>query len=650
MATPAEAVPQWLAPIDLADGGGLNINANVAVAPDGSVLAVWTESVNGKYRARARLRRPGGTFGPNLELTPADGREAGQPWAGVDQQGNFTVTWDELEPPAFAINAIRAARLPAGASSFEPTETVSSGNDALSPRIGVGGGGTAAIVFRQDGVLRGAIRPGAAGGFNPATTLSGSGVNFPSQRVAVDDAGNAIAVWSRNLAVGTTDVVEASERPATGGFAGPADVRTLSSTTSGDKSTAPALAMAPDGRVLALWTFQVGSGVTEVRDIERKPNGTWMAASQLASKPGEIARSADVAIAANGSAVASWIATPGSSDVLQAAVRPPDGAFGGYRTFAATSVGLPVVASNRAGDAEVAWNGSMGEGVFGVRRPAGGDFGSVDTVALGTQGTADPAVSLFLQGLGLDNQGNTTALWERVSFSSSTTTTVDTLHAASYDAAAPSLDAVSVPPTGNPGGAIGMAATASDRLSTPAISWNFGDGATGSGPAVSHAYGAAGAYSVTVTATDSAGNSTSTSRSVVIAAATGPPATPRVESPVFVLWGVAKKRIYLLRLKVTRVPAGAKAQLRCKGRRCPYKRKSSKRVRKGAITIFKEIKPTKVVGKRKRSFRAGQRLQLRVTAPGHIGKVVKYRLRKGRIPSGRTFCLPPGATKPQKTC
>ena len=73
-------------------------------------------------------------------------------------------------------------------------------------------------------------------------------------------------------------------------------------------------------------------------------------------------------------------------------------------------------------------------------------------------------------------------------------------------------------------------------------------------------------------------------------------------------------------------------------------------MRKGAITIFKEIKPTKVVGKRKRSFRAGQRLQLRVTAPGHIGKVVKYRLRKGRIPSGRNFCLPPGATKPQKTC
>jgi hypothetical protein len=97
------------------------------------------------------------------------------------------------------------------------------------------------------------------------------------------------------------------------------------------------------------------------------------------------------------------------------------------------------------------------------------------------------------------------------------------------------------------------------------------------------------------------------------------------------------------------VPPGAKAQLRCKGRKCPFKRKSSTRVRKGAITLFKEIKARNVVGKRQRTFRAGQRLQLRITAPGFVGKVVKYRLRKGRIPSGSPpLCLPPGATKPSK--
>ena len=41
------------------------------------------------------------------------------------------------------------------------------------------------------------------------------------------------------------------------------------------------------------------------------------------------------------------------------------------------------------------------------------------------------------------------------------------------------------------------------------------------------------------------------------------------------------------------------------------------------------------VGKRQRTFRAGQRLELRITKKGYIGKVVRYKLKKGKIPSGK---------------
>ena len=297
-------------------------------------------------------------------------------------------------------------------------------------------------------------------------------------------------MWSRNN--GAADVVQASERPAGLGFPPPAMALTLSTEATNDHSTESSLAMAPDGRVIVLWRYAFGAGAPEVRYIEREPNGTWMPASLAASKPSESAHNPDVAIAANGSAIGSWIANPGGGELIQAGVRPPGGAFAGYRNFGATSVGPPDVASNRAGDTAITWGGSMGEGVFSVRRPAGGDFGGIDTLALGTQGAADPAISLFLQGVALDDQGNTTALWRLNSFSSSTVTNIYKLQASSYDAAPPTLDAVSVPATGTPGGAVGMAATASDRLSSPSITWSFGDGATGAGPAVSHAYGAAG--------------------------------------------------------------------------------------------------------------------------------------------------------------
>jgi hypothetical protein len=163
---------------------------------------------------------------------------------------------------------------------------------------------------------------------------------------------------------------------------------------------------------------------------------------------------------------------------------------------------------------------------------------------------------------------------------------------------------------------------------------------------VTHAFGRAGAFNVTVTATDGVGNATSATKPVLVAAAR----EKRITSPVRVTWGVSGKRIFLLRLNVTRVPKKTTVQLRCSGKQCPFKRKSSKRRRKGTITLFKEIKASKVVGKKQRSFRAGQRLELRITAAGYIGKVLRYQLKKSKIPSGKELCLPVGAKKPRKRC
>jgi hypothetical protein len=191
-----------------------------------------------------------------------------------------------------------------------------------------------------------------------------------------------------------------------------------------------------------------------------------------------------------------------------------------------------------------------------------------------------------------------------------------------------------------------MTAAASDRVSTPAITWSFGDGTGASGAAVSHAYAASGAYTVTITATDAAANSASESRSILIARAP----RPRIVSPVTAKWGFSRRHIYLLRLRVTAPPTGAKAQLLCSGRGCPFKRTSSSRIRNNAITLFKALRLGRAAATRQRRFNPGQRLELRITAPGNIGKVVRYRLRRGKAPITDTLCLPLGAAKPQNMC
>ena len=41
-------------------------------------------------------------------------------------------------------------------------------------------------------------------------------------------------------------------------------------------------------------------------------------------------------------------------------------------------------------------------------------------------------------------------------------------------------------------------------------------------------------------------------------------------------------------------------------------------------------------------------MQVRITAPGFVGKVVRWKLKKGRQPVGKVLCLPEGANRARK--
>ena len=244
--------------------------------------------------------------------------------------------------------------------------------------------------------------------------------------------------------------------------------------------------------------------------------------------------------------------------------------------------------------------------------------------------------------VGIDNEGNATGLDSR------------RVPPGSFDRVrcvrrgAP--DAAPRAPPGGTAARLPMAAAATDRLSPVSLSWAFGDGTIATGGAVSHAFGAPGAFTVTSQRpTRSATRRRRRTRSWSL-----PTAPKRIRSKVRVTWGVAGKRIFLLRMQIVKAPKGSKAELRCadkkKGKQCPFNRTSSKKRKKGTITLFKEVKAKNVIGKQRRTFHAGQTLQVRITKKGYIGKVVRYKLQKGKIPSGKDLCLPPGKKKPRKRC
>ena len=118
----------------------------------------------------------------------------------------------------------------------------------------------------------------------------------------------------------------------------------------------------------------------------------------------------------------------------------------------------------------------------------------------------------------------------------------------------------------------------------------------------------------------------------------GPLPPARVDARVLARWGLGRAATVILQLDVRDVPAGGKVALRCKGEGCPFSRRPAK-VERGVAKAGKHFAGARLA--------PGTRLQVRVTAPGMTGKVVRYTFRaKRRLPVSKVSCLAPGASRP----
>ena len=105
-------------------------------------------------------------------------------------------------------------------------------------------------------------------------------------------------------------------------------------------------------------------------------------------------------------------------------------------------------------------------------------------------------------------------------------------------------------------------------------------------------------------------------------------------------WRVTRAGARVLRLRVVDAPAGATVRVRCIGKRCRLKQRKATVRANGTIDLRRLV--------RRRLMPVGTTLELRIAAPHSIGKVVRYRIKRARIPNGRSLCLPPGAKKPKR--
>jgi Ca2+-binding RTX toxin-like protein len=93
-------------------------------------------------------------------------------------------------------------------------------------------------------------------------------------------------------------------------------------------------------------------------------------------------------------------------------------------------------------------------------------------------------------------------------------------------------------------------------------------------------------------------------------------------------------------LRLRNLPANAKATVKCRGRGCPSKKAKRLRIRNrraNATALFKNDR-----------LRPGARIEIRITAPETIGKILRYTMRGGKLPAKRELCDPPGSARPAR--
>jgi len=495
--------PTWLSPVQLtpADLGPDAYSPVLAVNRGGGAVVAWERGRAVQVITRAARSEP---WSAPIQIS-----EGTTPAVAVDGAGDAIVAYTK---GGFLDEVVQVASGTVSGRWDEPI-TLSSGKNELNPSVAVNDRGDAVVVWSRFGpsgyVAVASFRRGATGSWEKAVDLSPADRNFPfGPRVAIDAAGNAVAVWA-----GAT--VQAAFRSAsTGTWSAAVDI--------GGESTgsAPELTMNAAGDVVAAWVaFRIGGGaLSEWIDAAYRPaDGSWSAPTTV-STPGSNFQDVHVGLDGAGNALVAWTDLhPADHSVVQTASRSAvTGAWQAPVNVVAPQPGrfafFTDLALDDAGNAVAVWTSTLG--LEAALRPgASGRWQPPTTVAALPSGG-------YRVGVGMDGAGGALATWY-------TGGRPAVVMASDLRPAGPLIDELQAPPNPTARAAARFTVLASPWSSPLAGEprWTFGDGGAATGSTVEHVYAEPGTYSVTVTQTDVTGASTSAAATVTVAPATVPPAT-----------------------------------------------------------------------------------------------------------------------------
>jgi hypothetical protein len=176
---------------------------NIAVAPNGDVLAVWSFRTTNTYipnQAQAAFFS-GGRWGNPISISTnvyGNVNSFGLRGIGFDSHSQATVIWEQITNPSPVSCALKAMT-GSSASGFGSSQTISNTSTCYGlAKLAVNSGGEAVAVEGATGILTGpviAISRGLTGVWAAPVTVAASAYRQNNPNVGLGNDGTAVTVW-----------------------------------------------------------------------------------------------------------------------------------------------------------------------------------------------------------------------------------------------------------------------------------------------------------------------------------------------------------------------------------------------------------------------------------------------------------------------
>ena len=193
----------WTTPVTLSSLGPFGSGTgNIAVAPNGDVLAVWSFRTTNTYipnEAQAAFFT-GGHWGSPITISTnvyGNVNSFGLPGIGFDSHSQATLIDEEITNPT--TTCALKARTGSAASGFGSAQTISNATTCYGlAKLAVNSGGEAVAIEGATGILTGAviaISRSLTGTWGAPVTVAASAYRQNNPNVGLGNEGTAVVVW-----------------------------------------------------------------------------------------------------------------------------------------------------------------------------------------------------------------------------------------------------------------------------------------------------------------------------------------------------------------------------------------------------------------------------------------------------------------------